>query len=211
MTHQEAIDTLAAERYLLDEMSRDERNAFEDHFFGCDACAGDMRAAASMAQGARVGFAGGAAAAPLRHPAWYRSALIPWAAAATLALVAGYQAAVLVPSLRRTAPLALTPVTLHPASRGAEAIVPIDRAGGAVTLAIDGIESDKKTVLWTLTTSEGRTVTSGEALTPAPGAPVLLLMPAWTLTDAMHYILAFRDAADAGRSLGEYRFAVSPR
>jgi hypothetical protein len=209
MTHQEAIDTLAAERYLLDEMRPDERSAFEEHFFDCDACADDMRSAAAMLQGTRAGFAGPGTARPRGQSAWYRSVALPWAAAATLALVAGYQAFWLIPSLRRDDAVALVPVTLHPASRGAEAVVPLSRGARAVTLAVDGIESDRRTVTWTPTMPDGRTVTSGEAPAPPPGAPLLLLMPSWTLTGGMHYILAFREAPDPGRSLGEYRFAVS--
>ena len=213
MTHQEAIDTLAAERYLLDEMPADERSAFEEHFFDCEACADDMRNAAAMLQGARSGFAGvpgGAqSVATRRRFAWYRSVALPWAAAAALALVAGYQAFWLIPSLRRDEAVALVPVTLHPASRGAEPVVPIARGARGATLAVDGIESDGRTVKWTLTASDGRIVTSGEAPTPPPGAPLLLFMPSWTLTGGMHYILAFREAPDPGRSLGEYRFAVS--
>lgn len=208
MTHQEAIDTLAAERYLLDEMRPDERSAFEEHFFNCDACADDMRSAAAMLQGTKAGFAG-PGTARRAHFAWYRSVALPWAAAATLALVAGYQAFWLIPSLRRDDAVALVPVTLHPASRGAEAVVPVSRGARAVTLAVDGVESDRRTVTWSLTTSDGRIVTSGEAPTPPPGAPLLLLMPSWTLTAGMHYILAFRDAPDPGRSRGEYRFAVA--
>jgi hypothetical protein len=216
MTHQEAIDSLAAERYLLDEMPADERSAFEEHFFDCEVCADDMRSAAALLQGTKAGFAGvdaaGAqAAATRRRIAWYRSVAIPWAAAATLALVAGYQAFWLIPSLRRDDAVALAPITLRPASRGAEPVVPVAPGARAVTLAVDGIESASRTVKWTLTASDGRLVTSGEAPAPPPGAPLLLLMPAWTLTGAMHYILAFSEAPDPGRSLGEYRFAVSAR
>ena len=209
MTHEQAIDTLAAERYLLDEMRPDERSAFEEHFFDCDTCADDMRSAAAMLQGAKAGFAGAGESAPRGSFVWYRSVAVPWAAAATLALIAGYQMFWLIPSLRRDAAVALVPVTLHPASRGAEAVVPVSRGARAVTLAVDGIESDSRTVRWTLSTPDGRVVTSGDAPPPPPGAPLLLSMPTWTLAGAMHYILAFRDAADPGRSLGEYRFAVS--
>jgi putative zinc finger protein len=208
VTHQEALDMLATERYLLDEMSQDERHRFEEHFFACDECADDMRTAATMLQGAKAGFAGTPRKAALRHPSWYRSLAIPWAAAATLALVAGYQAFWVLPSLRRGAPVALAPITLHPASRGAETVVPVGAGGDPVTLAVDGIDSTGK-VTWTLSHADGRLVTSGDANAPPPGAPLLLLMPSWTLTTTMHYILAFHDTAPSARLLGEYRFSVS--
>jgi len=208
MTHQQAIDTLAAARYLLDEMQSDERSAFEEHFFGCDACADEMRSAAAMLQGTKAGFAAAQPGAPRSTFTWYRSVVLPWAAAAALAIVAGYQAWWVIPSLRRIDAVALVPVTLHPASRGAETVVPVSRKAPAVTLAIDGIESDSRTISWTLSTSDGHVITAKDAPAPPPGAPLLLLMPSWTLTGGMHYILAFRDTADPGRSLGEYRFMV---
>jgi len=49
MEHNEATETMAAERYLLGEMTTEDREAFEEHFFGCSACAADVR------DGARVG------------------------------------------------------------------------------------------------------------------------------------------------------------
>ena len=43
MTHQQALETMAAERYLLDEMTEIEKHAFEDHFFDCSDCAHEVR------------------------------------------------------------------------------------------------------------------------------------------------------------------------
>ena len=51
MTHQEAADTLAAERYLLGELPAGDREAFEAHYFSCDVCADDLRSAAAHAAG----------------------------------------------------------------------------------------------------------------------------------------------------------------
>ena len=87
MTHQEALDTLASERYLLNEMSDHDRNAFEEHFFDCEVCADDLRVGAAMLQGARAGFAGTtatsgrvfpiAAKRPVAKPVWSRSVVLP--------------------------------------------------------------------------------------------------------------------------------------
>ena len=57
MTHQQAVDTLASERYLLDEMSELERHAFEDHYFSCGECAEDVRAGAVMREGVQASTA----------------------------------------------------------------------------------------------------------------------------------------------------------
>ena len=221
MTHQEAVDTLAAERYLLDEMSDEHRQTFEEHYFECAVCADDLRAATAMLQGAKAGFAGVSASdnvvtMPPRHSVtrkalWYQSVALPWAAAAALAVVAGYQSLWVVPSLRPAAtPLAVVPVTLRPQSRGAEAVVPVGKQGGPVILAIDVNDPPPGgEVTYDLSTGDGRRVVSGRAAAPAPGSPLLLLMPSWTLIGSMHYILSVHDAVGAGRSLGEYRFAVS--
>jgi hypothetical protein len=220
VTHKDAVDTLAAERYLLDEMSDEDRQAFEDHFFSCDVCADDLRTATAMLQGAKAGYAGPSTAGQVvpmvprptavRNPVWYRSVALPWAVAATLAVVAGYQSFFVVPSLRRETPLALIPVTLRPQSRGAEAVVPIDRSGRPIILAVEVNELPQSgEVTYDLSSSSGGHIVSGRAAAPAPGSPLLLLMPAWTLVESMHYILSVHDAGPSGRSLGEYRFVVS--
>jgi hypothetical protein len=222
VTHQEAVETLATERYLLDDMSGADRQAFEDHFFSCDICADDIRVAAAMRRGAEAGFAGTATAGrvvpmvarpPVTKAVWYRSAALPWAAAAALAIVTTYQSFWMVSSPPRDgSPVALAPVTLRPASRGAEAIVPLPAGGGPVTLAIEINEpAESGQLAYTLTTSEGREVASGRAAAPAPGTPLLLLIPPTTLVAPMHYTLSFSDAGPSHRSLGEYRFAASPR
>jgi hypothetical protein len=219
VTHQNAVETLAAERYLLDEMSDEDRQVFEEHFFSCEVCADDMRAGAAMLQGAKAGFAGSSTSgrvvpmvrrAPvIRNPAWYRTAALPWAAAATLALAVGYQSFRTAP-VQETSPVALVPVTLHPASRGGEAIVPLRSGGGPASLALDINEPVPGGELtYDLSTADGRHIVSGRAAAPASGTPLLLLMPSWTLAAPMHYILSVHEAGPSGRSLGEYRFAVS--
>jgi hypothetical protein len=221
MTHQEAVDTLATERYLLDDMSDTDRPAFEEHFFSCEICADDLRLAAAMLQGAKAGFANQSSAdrvvpmvrkPPVRNQAWYRSVALPWAAAATLALATAYQSFWVVPSLRRDAqPVALAPVTLRPASRGAEAIVPRASGTAPVALALEVNEPVTGELAWNLSSADGRRIVEGRAAAPAPGTPLLLLMPSWTLVGPMHYILSVHEAGPSGPSLGEYRFTVSPQ
>ena len=223
MTHQEAIDTLASERYLLDEMSDDDRQAFEEHFFSCEACAGELRSAAALMQGAKAGFAGRAARArvvamparstPAPQRNRFRSAVLPWAVAATLAGVAVYQSVWVIPSLRQDAgPIALAAVALRPASRGAEPAVRLDPSARLVSLALDVNEAPQGAELvYDVATAEGRPIASGRAASPTPGAPLLLLLPSASLGASAHYVIAVRDAAAPARLLGEYRFAVSPR
>jgi anti-sigma factor RsiW len=42
MKHEDAIRTQAVERYLLRQMTEEERAIFEEHYFECDDCAGDV-------------------------------------------------------------------------------------------------------------------------------------------------------------------------
>ena len=56
MTHQQAVDRHAVERYLLDEMPEIERYAFEEHLFDCEMCADDVRIGAVMREGVEAGF-----------------------------------------------------------------------------------------------------------------------------------------------------------
>ena len=222
MTHQEAIDTLASERYLLDDMSGEDRLAFEEHYFSCEACAGDLRSAAAMLEGARRGFGARSAAGRVvptaahgRTPArnWLRSAAMPWAVAATLACIAVYQSVRVVAPLHQDASsVALAPITLRPASRGAEPVVMLDPGSHFVTMALDINDPPQTAELtFSLATSNGRAAASGRAAAPAPGTPLLLLFPSSTLAAPMHYILSVRDTGSPARIVGEYRFMLSPR
>ena len=131
MTHQQALDTMAPERYLLDEMTEVEKHAFEEHFFDCDDCAQEVRLGEQIrvevarstrdsAVGTRDSKNRDAKVVEFsRRPLWRRpSILIPWAAAATIALAAGYQSLVVVPGLRQgLAPQSLSQVMLRGATR----------------------------------------------------------------------------------------------
>lgn len=58
MDHSEAQEQMAVERYLLDELSPEEREAFEAHFFDCPECAFDLRAATAFVDEAKVQLPG---------------------------------------------------------------------------------------------------------------------------------------------------------
>jgi putative zinc finger protein len=44
INHDEAVNDLMAERYLLGELNTDERDAYEQHLFSCDACFDQVKA-----------------------------------------------------------------------------------------------------------------------------------------------------------------------
>jgi hypothetical protein len=212
MTHAQAVKTSAVERYLLDEMPELERYAFEEHYFSCLECAEDVRTAGLMRDGVKAGFIE-STARPAVSPAvetggraWRPSVVLPWAVAATLAIAVGYQ------TMRPPQPgletQALSPVTLRPASRGAEPVVPLPPGASAVTLAVEVTGTEAGELTFELRTSGNAAVSSGRVQPPPPGAALLLLVPVWTLMPGEHYILTVRHAA-SGSPAGEFRFEVA--
>jgi hypothetical protein len=83
MEHTEAVETLACERYLLDELTPEDRDAFEEHYFGCAECAASVKAEAALVAGVR---ARKVRRQPRRWATWSSVA-----AAAALAFVVVYQ------------------------------------------------------------------------------------------------------------------------
>jgi hypothetical protein len=206
MTHDAAVKSMATERYLLEEMSDAERDAFEEHFFSCVECAEDLRTAELMRTGAReAGRKNVVAFQPKRQPRW--TVALPWAAAASLAVVVGYQS---LGAPRFDAPYALEPVTLRPASRGANAVVKLQADVQAVALAVEA-DAPAGTAQWLyeLRAGDGRQVAAGRAPVTAPGSPLLLVIPSSSLTAPGRYVLVLR-VEEGGAPLVEYQFdAVS--
>ena len=100
MEHAEATETMAAERYLLGEMTPEDRDAFEEHYFGCPECAADVRDGAQIRASIRTQKAN-----PTRAPRTARG----WLAAAAVAVVVAAVPAVQNISLRQQIASARTP------------------------------------------------------------------------------------------------------
>lgn len=94
MEHSEATDTMASARYLLGEMTNEERDAFEEHYFGCSECARDVRDGSAMIDSIRAGRVQVERLKPVRTLPWLLTA-----AAAIAIAVLGLQNA----GLRREA------------------------------------------------------------------------------------------------------------
>ena len=148
MDHEQATTTQAAERYILDELTPGERDAFEDHYFSCDECADAVRSCTLLAENTKAvakedrlrpsnaGQVVAIAPRPVR-PLWRE-----WftAVAAVLLLgVAGFQTFVTIPRLERQAssPGPIEAVLLHPPSRGAAPVVHTHGNTLAINLSID--------------------------------------------------------------------------
>ena len=182
MEHYEAVEMMASERYLLDELTPDVRDAYEDHMFGCTECANDVRFGAAFVDRAKSEFQGMAPApAPVCLPvkktaekrdwiawtsfSWLRPAILVPAFACLLAIV-GYQNLVVYPALEASAtePRLLPAATvLQGLTRGGLPVVYADRVTGS-TLTVPLVQSasyvayefdfydSKNKLVWTRTT-----------------------------------------------------------
>jgi hypothetical protein len=215
MTHQQALDGLASERYLLNEMTEVERFEFEEHYFDCADCADDVRLAETIRQEARRAGAvmaarpeGARTGVVLTSPKWWRRPMVaaPWAVAATLALMVGYQS--------MTTPGAggsqsIEPVMLRGATRGAATTVTVAPGQRFVGLSADLLTTPASSSLsYEVLDANRAAVASGRAAVPSPGAPLMLLVPVDELHQAGRYTLTLRDS-DQKTVIGEYEFEVS--
>lgn len=110
MDHAEAVRLQAAEKYLLGELSRAQREEYEEHYFSCAECAEELKTTVVFAEGTRQVFRDEAreAIAEQRKDrareswfAWLRPAFaIPVFAA--LLLVIGYQNTVTIRGLKQS-------------------------------------------------------------------------------------------------------------
>jgi hypothetical protein len=218
MDHQQAISTQAAERYLLNELGDDDRDAFEDHYFSCATCAEDVKSGAQMRDGVRAGLLDTAAATrsakvvPIESRRRSMTAVfVPWAVAASLAVVAGYQALWIVPGLRQDAvgPAATVPLLLKPASRGDVPTVTSTGSGViAFSLDLNSAAEAGAPLTYDLRTVDGQSVVSGAVTAPPAGTPLLLVIPATRLASSGPYTLMI--GGNGGTTpVAEYRFAVA--
>jgi hypothetical protein len=119
MNHQDALQEMAVERYLLGELSGAALDRFEEHLFECPQCATDVRAGATFIDAARDEFKVSArVSAPEkeRSPTWLSWLASPRflapALAACLAVIA-VQSFVVLPRMRMAEERAEAPAILN--------------------------------------------------------------------------------------------------
>jgi hypothetical protein len=108
MTHQDSLEQMAVERYLLGELTGDARDQFEEHLFDCQECASDLKDGLVFIDAAKVELKTqrapeSTAVLTLRRPSRLTWLWQPWVLAPALAaclMVIVYQTAVLVPRMR---------------------------------------------------------------------------------------------------------------
>ena len=138
MEHSEAIQQMAMERYLLDELTPQEKEAFEQHIFDCPECALDLRAGSAFITEAKAQLPGLVSQTSIATPAvpaarlvksdpvkkwwsfWLHPAFAVPVFAVMLAVIA-YQNLSIIPTLRKAAaePRILHATAIHLGTRGA--------------------------------------------------------------------------------------------
>ena len=151
MDHKTAERSMAVEKYLLDEFSPEEKDAFEDHFFSCDECAREIKLGAAFMAHAKESLKSVPAAAPGSSPVkpvkrqWF-SWLSPAFTVPVMALMLGvvaFQNLIQFPAMHQelvalNAPSVLPSANLNSGtSRGGDVKVVTAKADQAFLLTID--------------------------------------------------------------------------
>jgi hypothetical protein len=200
MDHAQAIQTQAAEKYLLGEFSATQQEEFAEHFFDCEECAKDVRLTALFMDTAKRVMAADLGDKPNLtvkksssgwHSAWY-------AVAASIALLAVilYQNVVTIPKLRSfAAPQALEYFSIAGmGSRGtAQTVVTPSHERPFILLADIPSHENIDQYRCEILNGDGKTVLSIDVTEALARKTVPLLIPASTL------------------SPGTYSFAISGR
>jgi hypothetical protein len=120
MNHQEALQEMAVERYLLGELSGASLDSFEEHLFECSECTMDVKAGATFIDAARTELrtprtvAAPHVESPRRWTFWFTS---PWIMAPALAaclLILAFETFVVQPRMKLEVARAQAPAVLNP-------------------------------------------------------------------------------------------------
>jgi Putative zinc-finger len=118
MNHQDALQEMAVERYLLGELSGEALDRFEEHLFDCPLCVMDLRTGTTFINAARSELRTAVVGAPVEESpfGWLSWLLRPSFLAPALAaclLVVGVESFVLLPGMRREVARVETPSVLN--------------------------------------------------------------------------------------------------
>ena len=219
MEHQQAIQNLAVESYLLDQMTPQERNAFEEHYFECSLCAEDIRAASKFLEDAREILSEQPEAPPARHTepvhdveeksswswlGWLKPQFAAPALAALLVLV-GVQALRTIPNLRHQveeagAPRLMTSVFLRPGTRGDPTRVPVaPQSPLLLSLDLPGTVAAATPLQFVIESADGKEKLRVGGKAPEPGMPVNLMIPRADLPSGLYTLVALSRDQEVSR------------
>jgi hypothetical protein len=209
MQHNEAVEQMTVERYLLGELDADAREDFEEHMFGCSECALDARVATAFIEEAKVELGKVAPSQPEvkdagkrekdrnRWFSWWRPTFAA-PAFATLVMVICYQNLVTLPVLRKAAcqPTVIPTAPLSGGTRGEmHTIVVADRARGIavpVDIPLDPGIGTFVSYSFEVYNPQGKLAWSSTIPAPAQGSTgdfeLSLVMPGGMLRDGTYSV-----------------------
>jgi hypothetical protein len=193
MDHTKAEKMQAAERYALNELTIEEREAFEDHYFSCEECANAVRTytvlevhaeAIAKEESSRPSNAGRvvAIARPAR-PVWRE-----WLTAAAAVLLLGLNG---FQYLASTRPGPMEFAVLRPLSRGETETTLVHTNGNLVDLELN---APKNGVAYEVTVLKGGSSTGDKFAAPSKYGLLHVKWPGGKLGD---YQLEVRDPQDS--------------
>ena len=190
MDHKTAERTMAVEKYLLDEFSPEEQDAFEEHFFSCDECARQVKLGAAFMAHAKETLKGVPVFAPSPKPveeakrpwfAWFSPAFAVPAMALMLGVLA-FQNLIQLPFMHQelvamNAPAVLPSADLKSGSSRGEENVVSAKAGEFFQLTIDIPDTSQAAHSAELYDASGRKLWSLAIPEDAPKDGLALKMP----------------------------------
>jgi anti-sigma factor RsiW len=216
MNHNAAVEQMAVERYLLDELTPEVRAEFEEHLFDCPECSLDLRAGAFFVDEAKVQLpeltrsSSSAQMFPLPQPgrkngdwfAWLRPAFAVPTFAALLAVIA-YQNLATIPSLRSasTEPRLVPWVSFHTGTRGDVHLnVPADRQQGAGVLIELPQESAYASYVFDLADPKGKQIWTHTAASQSGAGTFSLVIPNVGLEQGSYRLVTSGITPQGGRT-----------
>jgi hypothetical protein len=211
MNHTEAVSTGAVERYLLGQLRPEETEEFEQHFFDCLECTRELRTGAIFEENARAVFLDEPPVAERSTvkrpwpwwPRWGWTAA-PAFASVLLAMIAGYQAWVVIPGLRSQVQESVMPqpvvsYVLPPVSRGDARVLEVPQGSRYYTIYMDPTwEGTFAAYQCSVLDESGATRFSLRLPAPSPGKPLEILMPR-SLLSSGRYTVVIHNAAESGK------------
>jgi hypothetical protein len=225
MEHERACHNLAVECYLLGEMTSEEQQAFETHYFECGVCATDLRAASQFIHEAKSIFASDPAPPlPAREVVVKRPTGWNWAGwlrpqfamalIGILAVAVGVESLSTIPGLRRrlgdeNAPRILAPTYLRPQTRGTPTML-TTAPGQPVVFIFDQPESTAAELHFVVRSADGREMFRLSGRSSGSGEPVTLSIPRLDLPAGTYSLVVDASASNGqdGPELGQFPFEV---
>ena len=223
MEHHQAAAILASERYILEELTAAEREAFEEHYFTCAICAQEVKDLSvlkvawkdappqrRLAQERNVDERAGRKQGRFSWSWWLRpqfAFLVPCALAAAV-LGAVWQ---MNQKSEAIEPQVIAAVMLRPESRGEVTTLSPGQSGPFVLLECD-VPLEARSISWELRRAgSDEILRHGVAKAPEPGATLKLLIPSSVLPSA-EYILRIESIggeSSASKRSSMYRLRIN--